>query len=98
MRIQRAQPPSDSGVKRSVILWRNPLASGFFAQFDSFQIVVAPQQLIALSGAVLRCVVQHADWHEHGQGVRKRAAQNELESRAADADANVLGALPRISL
>src|SRR5436305_12414043 len=97
MRIQRAQPPSDSGVKRSVILWRSPLAIGFFAQFASFQIVVAPQQIIDVSGGVLRCVVRRADWHEHGQGVRKRAAQNEIESRLLDAEVNVFGAMPRIS-
>src|SRR6266516_7369237 len=97
MRIQRAQPPSDSGVKRSIILWRNPLAIWFFAQFDSFQNVIAPQQIIDLSGGVLRCVVQHADWHEHGQVVRKRATQNEIESRLLDAEVNIFGAMPRIS-
>src|SRR5206468_10239526 len=97
MRIQRAQPPSDSSVKRSVILWRNPLAIGFFAQFDSFQIVIAPQQIIDLSGGVLRCVVQRADWHEHRQVIRKRATQNEIEARLLDAEVSIFGAMPRIS-
>ena len=97
MRIQRAQPPRDSSVKRRIILWRNPLAIGFFAQFDSFQIVIAPQQIIDLSGGVLRCFVQHADWHEHGQVVRKRATQNEIEARLLDAEVNIFGAMPRIS-
>src|SRR5438046_2376539 len=97
MRIKSAQLPRDSSVKRRTILWRNPLPIGLFTQFNSFETVIAPQQIINLSGSILRRVVQHPDRYKHRQVVRKRATQNEIESRLLDAEVDVFCSMPRIS-
>src|SRR5204863_9746424 len=54
-----------------------------------FRSIVSPQQILELSDCVLRRVVQHANWHKHGQIVRECAAKNEIESRLLDTEVDV---------
>src|SRR4030095_3250066 len=84
-------------VERGVILWRSPLTVGFLAEFNSFQTVVAPQQVVNFSSGIIRRVVQHTDWHEHRQVVGEFATENEIQSGLLGVVVDVFSAMPRIS-
>src|SRR4029077_21086733 len=58
--------------------------------------IVSSQQILDLSDCVLRRVVQHTNWHKHGQIVRECAAKNEIESRLLDTEVDVFFTMPRV--
>ena len=95
-RLEFRQTPGNSSVQCGVILWRNPLSIGFFAQLDSFQTIIPTQQVLNLSGSILRRVVQDADRNEHWQVVSELAAQNEIQSGLLCAGIKIFGAMPGI--
>ena len=95
-RLEFCQTPGNSTVQCCVILRRNPLSIGFFAQLDSFQAVIPTQQVLDLSDSILGCVVQHAYRNEHGQVVSELAAQDEIQSGLLCAVVDVFGAMPWI--
>ena len=73
------------------------MAIGFFSQFDSFQTIILPEQIIYFGSGIVWGVVQHADWHQHGQVVREPAAQNEIQTGLLRAEIKIFGAMPGIS-